>query len=199
MIGLSSWVSCKSGQEPNPEEGACQHLQDLGVVMLGMRLLWWEGWRPKFLECKHIEPTCLSVNGALDHRPGFPLLPSHSPSRGLTRPCQKTAVLGHSQLLAARCAPHRCPAQPAWLRRPQISSPNTNRVPSLKSDFFHLVILLFLSWWVSPTKKWSSRKIKYNPVLSCMMLHVRILPSKSYRQNETWLKTPTQLSDLLQI
>lgn len=126
LIGLFSWVRCKSGQEPNPEEGACQHLEDLGVVILGMRLVWWEGWRPKFLERKHIEPTCLSVNGALDHRPGFPLLPSHSPSRGLTQPCQETAVLGFSQLLAARCAPHKCPAQPAWLQRPQISSPNIN-------------------------------------------------------------------------
>lgn len=135
LIGFFNWVSCKSGQEPNPEEGACQHLENLGAVILGVRLVWWEGWRPKFLERKHIEPTCLSVNGALDHRPGFLLLPSHSPSRGLTRPCQETAVLGYGQLLAARCALHRCPAQTAWLQSLRFHL-QTLTVFSLKSDFF---------------------------------------------------------------
>lgn len=53
-----------------------------------------EGWGLKFLERKKIEPTCHSVNGVLHHRPGSLLLRSHSPSRGLTHPCQKADVLG---------------------------------------------------------------------------------------------------------
>lgn len=93
VIGLLSLLSCESDQGPYLEKGTSQYLEAQRVVMLGMSLTWWEGWGPKFLGHKHIEPTCLSVNGALDHRQGIPLLRSHPPGRGLTQPARRQLSL----------------------------------------------------------------------------------------------------------
>ena len=135
MIRVLGQPSCGSIQEPSAEKGTCQCLEVLGEVMLEMRLLGRQGWGPKFLECKHIEPTCLSVNGA---RPTgwLPCPPSHSPSRGLTQPRQETAVLGWSQLLTAGSLCSTLPSSPASLAlRPRISSPSA-KSPFTKIRFF---------------------------------------------------------------
>ena len=152
MIGVLGQPSCGSVQEPSAEKGTCRCLEVLGEVMLEMRLLGWQGWGPKFLECKHTEPTCLSVNGA---RPtGWLLsLPSHSRSRGLTQPHQETAVLGWSQLLAADPLCSTPPSSPTSLAlRPQISSPSAKSPFTKIRFFFHLAILSLRRWWVSSTK-----------------------------------------------